>query len=300
MTKQLENQFRLNNDSQYKSLYTWSIEETTGSDGRFSGDMVPFYWNCQFLLKDPHTAVTLAIGEDDFLGENLGQPQESKKTKTTRVIRALAVPHSHNNWPPRYRFFGTDRDINAFDLTIFASDDGNSRCRLSGFVGTDDDDLQDSEDQIFVQVSLPEKEFAQLFTRLDHGKNLKIFLSLQCVAGFYARWSPEITASEIKILGADNLEALIAPANSEITPPKLGQVEKFSLQVVSLAQQVPEQPANSGGSTSEPHQVVPSPSVPDPMDMVSTRLAKLENGIHRRLGYLLTLVAVLIIVIAFK
>ena len=247
MDHHLDREIRLINESEYKNLYSWSLQEFD-SDGKELGvAQVPWYWNLTFTASELsyhqtiETEDTFDFDEDDFRnGDEKAHKREDSKVNFSEMITGTL--HSgrcddgeYLQDDASYSMFGTERNLNKFTLRIFKieeDDDIAERCRLTGGVSFDYEvDFRDETQDDYLEVYLwllPERYNAILEAIKTKSPDV-VRLRLGRVSGFYSEWSPEISTSRVKILVRGDDQKLIMPDGCDVKPPRLGDVGEFSL-----------------------------------------------------------------------
>jgi hypothetical protein len=247
----------LSEESEFKNLYIWSLQELDADGVKISRDQIPWGYNLYFHAKELTLSDTLEIAPD----------YESDKSDKTAVqakqsIRAKLTPK--DTWgrgsyrDPTYSMFGTDRAISSFELHIrpLEADDEKERCTAWGFVSyTSEVDFFDQtfDDTVIFYLYVRPDRFARYAAKVAGNEVDVATLRVGGVAGFYSDWSPSISTDSIKVLCSNKEQIVEIPDGSEVAPPCLGRVleaELFLQSVRELAAVNPE-PNNDDDSLEE-------------------------------------------------
>lgn len=238
MDYHLERKIRLSEESEYKSLYSWSLQELNEEGGTIGSDQVPWEWSLYFTaseLRHHHTIEIDRSNESDDEEDN-GPVEESE------IITAILHPGicRDGKWledDTSYSMFGTDRRVKQFGLRIHKLEEGaeNDRCRLWGCVSyTVEMDFRDetTDDTVEIYLWLSPKRFNKIVEIIKAKRADIVQVRLGRVSGFYSDWSPSISTNNIKILADSEDQNIILPENCEIRPPNLGDVGEFNISII--------------------------------------------------------------------
>jgi len=248
------NKIKLNNDSEYSSLYSWSLEEFDSEDNKVKEGFIPMQIGSVYL------SVEKLVYHNNFEGSKYGQESSgfiesehiSGELKTQKKDFQLHQPTSNT-----FSMFGTDRKIKNFSIQIYKTDNGD-RGKLSSFHGKkidskkenayfsahmgwkEDGDLDvaphAAEDSLYISIFLKEEKFNKIVKHINDGVNAQFF-RIGHAEGFYNMWTPSIHLEDIKILsdqknfGKDEpyVQQVEIPKECDITPPRLGRLYDFSI-----------------------------------------------------------------------
>lgn len=226
MEYHLDREIRLCEESEFKNLYAWSLQE----DGKIGGSpQIPWEWSLYFVASELRYSKQIEIMQtpDDIPG----QPESEYITATLK-----SGDDRQERSPTRFSMFGTDRSIEKFSLSIrrLKDDDTTEHCEAWGIVSyTSENDFREStqDDVLGVDIWLASRNFDDLRHFLRHKSHEDfVMVRLGGVSGFYSDWSPSISTSHVKVLtswGEDH--KVLIPEGCTIDPPRLGKVGEFSL-----------------------------------------------------------------------
>ena len=238
----LNRKIALNQESEYQSLYRWSLREHDDDGKQIGLDQVPWHWSVVF------TATELTLSEELKLKLNTPllaslkpegrevNEEEAIAIEESEYIRA-ELRHGYFGDPDggaRYSMFGTDRSIKSFQLWIYRREDETKpeRCHAWGSLSyTTEIDFRDetADDTLQFYLHVSAKRFAQYVEMMRrHPANI-MTLRLGMVDGLYSEWSPSISADRFKVLTNLKDHQLTIPEGCAITPPALGRVGEFSI-----------------------------------------------------------------------
>jgi hypothetical protein len=243
----LERGLRLHTEPEYKSLYSWAINEVDAQGQQIGRDQIPWPWSLYF------TATSCVLGDGIDIRLRVGQrrsldlvPTSDKNDETTsepeiaqrQVIRVQLRPSDHEDYFRRttYSMFGTDRAINSFQLDIqpLADPDRQESCAAWGVVSyTSETDFREvtTDDCMGFYLFVKPETFARYVAKFSHGLVDEIVLRVGSVRGFYSEWSPSISTTRVKVLTTGDQQKIILPAGAEFEPPRLGEVGEADLYI---------------------------------------------------------------------
>lgn len=225
----------LSTESEYKSLYEWSISEKTAEGKSGATTQIPWVWTLWFQATD----ITLF----DTLNRRPGiLPEQASDTEPRhrhrRSITAKLRPNKgrRSSWEDtRYSFFGTDRYLADIDLRIEELQAGESteRCEVWGSPSytSEGSDFrpETTEDYLGFSLFVKPETFARFATQISLSAVTSVAFGVGGVPGFYSGWSPTILTSHVKILSSLRDQRVEIPEGCEIDPPRLGRASEFHL-----------------------------------------------------------------------
>lgn len=230
MDYNLEKTVKYEVETELKSLYGWSLVETEKDAKKSVRKLIPFEWGVYFLASKLAVVRHITIDRDYDADD-----EEAKKLTDSSVIIASLHSGYCNDGKNleddvNYRMFGTDRNIESFELKIYISSDGVERC---GAWATPSYDYEinfrnrSEADTVEFHMYL-NKERWESIEKLVHSKSIDALqIRFGKVSGFYSEWSPEISTRAIKILTKSHT----VEGDSEVVDklPKIGDVGEFTL-----------------------------------------------------------------------
>lgn len=245
MDYHLDNKIRLNNKTEYESLYSWCLQEINSEGIQVGRDLIPWSWSFHFTASELRLIQGFEFGEESFLEDDEKVSEnEDKAFQDTEVIVATLHPGicSDGNWledDPRFSMLGTNRAITNFSLRIRAVDEEEKEyCKVWGCVSyTSEIDFRDETTPDTVQIYLGvSKERFNRLAKLISSKTIDVArIGVSSVSGFYSDWSPSITTNSVKVLARGSEQEIDVPEGCEIEPPRLGYVGKFDLTLITRA-----------------------------------------------------------------
>ncbi len=209
------------------------------------------------------------------------------------------------NYQTRYSMFGTDRPIRNITLSVTPKgvEDTEQLCRAWGCVrySTEADESgpgKTSDDLLWFYLAVPEEDFAAL--RLAAQRNaggVSITFMVTGVSGFYAEWSPGISADHVKVLAGVEQRVEVPAGVGQL--PRLGPVSECKLQLSirnslsSLSIETAENDEPEKASVElEPQPQVDSRSLSDKQLLTSIEALHVAVSRNRLPLWLLLLVAI--------
>lgn len=233
MDYHIENKILLSEDSEYKSLYSWSLQEFNNKGEKIGFDQIPWRWDLNFTASELryHYSVNKNKSNND-----------EDSTQENEFITAILHPGICRDGQSleddvSYSMFGTNRIIKEFILRIQKIEDGgdNELCYLLGIVSyTTELDFRKitTDDTIDITLRLSPQRFNKIAELIKTQLIDILELALVGVPGFYSEWSPSISTENIKILSAQEEPVVIKKDGCKIDPPRLGEVIEFSLVII--------------------------------------------------------------------
>src|ERR1700730_3872563 len=116
----------LSTEREHQSLYSWSIKEFDKKEQQIGRDQIPWDWSLKFEVIELIPACRILIKSEN--------EAETGKTEFSEYVFGKLRPSAESRRAGLYSMFGTQREINEFDLCIYQATDGNDACRLWGSV----------------------------------------------------------------------------------------------------------------------------------------------------------------------
>ena len=237
---ELNRTIKLNNESEYSSLYSWSLEEYDSEGKKVTEAFIPMQIGSIYLDVENLTY------HDNFEGSGY-EPKSSEVIESEHISGKLKTQEDSRTpvyTGNRFSMFGTDREIKEFGIEIYKVDNSDrteENFHVSGYIGwKEDGDLDvpahDAEDALYIIVVLKEEKFNKIVQHIKDGINAK-YVRIGNAEGFYNRWTPSIHLEDIKILtdakdyGDDEsyIQQVEIAEECDITPPRLGKLKKFNI-----------------------------------------------------------------------
>ncbi|MEV4934128.1 hypothetical protein [Sphingobium sp. LSP13-1-1.1] len=234
----LDYSVRYSDDSEFKNLYKWSLQEIDEDGKKVGRDLIPWDWSLNFTATEfTHSHSTL-LGERHWRG-NDEPPEQPSQFIEREFIRAELRPGYHNEdprWAPSYSMLGTKRHVTSFGLYIQCSDDEKETCRVWGSLSyTMEIDFRDEtpDDSLQVYMTVSKARFDRLVERIKSRDFDIATVRIGGVDGFYSDWSPSISTDSVKILSSAKDHKVQLPEGLDIKLPQLGNVNEFDLTLLS-------------------------------------------------------------------
>lgn len=231
MDYNLDNKVKLAKESEYPSLYAWSLQEFENNGKKIGADHVPWAWSIYFDASNLKSHFTNEINQD--FSESDKQDVAVGSTNSSEIITASLRPQSKGLIA--YSMFGTQRKVNNFALSIHKLADGKTeQSMVWGSVSYNHEwDFQDltEEDSIGFELQLSPEKFNKILNLINLSNANKLVVRLSRVHGFYSPWSPSIRTHQIKILANINDQKVEIPEDCKVNPPVLGFIGEFYISI---------------------------------------------------------------------
>lgn len=230
MEYHLDRKVILNDNPEFKNLYSWSLQEIDADGKKVGNDQVPWPHALYF------TATELVL-QDKLSVRSDREPQSEKPVVTAReVIQASLRPGDarDSEGGPTYSMFGTDRMISNFELIIERVETDDEGCQAWGSVSyTMDFDFRDetTDDTLVFQLCVRPDTFSRYAEKIAASAIDAAVLRVHSVAGLYSAWSPSISTHAVKVLSQYEEQEVGAPEGCDMVPPRLGKVGEADLYV---------------------------------------------------------------------
>lgn len=220
-------------ESEFKSLYDWSLHEVDAEGKKVARDQIPWRWDLSFTLSKLLLSDTLTIEPASRI-DDTGAPTVAKK----QSIRATLLPK--DPWQrglyseTTYSMFGTDRPITDIRLTIVSLDDDEQEEHCTAWGGVsytaEFDIVEDTiPDCLLFYLYVRPQTFAGYVAMIRAGQIDQAVLRVGRVSGFYSDWSPSISTNKIKVLTSNDEHVVEMLAGSDVAIPRLGTVRRVEL-----------------------------------------------------------------------
>lgn len=250
MDSHLDNKIQLNNRTEHESLYSWCLQEINSEGEQINRDLIPWKWSFHFTVSELRLNQGFEFGELSLSEDDEKEAEEEPNFQDTEVITANLHPGicTDGKWledDPRFSMLGTNRVITDFSLRINAVDEGEKEyCKVWGCVSyTSEIDFRDetTPDTIEIYLGLSKERFNRL-AELISNKSIDVArIGMSRVSGFYSDWSPSISTNSVKVLARGSDQEIECPEGCEIEPPRLGDVGKFDLTLITRSKLDPKQ-----------------------------------------------------------
>jgi hypothetical protein len=230
----LERGLRLHTEPEYKSLYSWAINEVDAEGRQVGPDQIPWQWTLGFAAKSCVLCDSIDIKSPHPITE---APFEIAQRQVIRAQLRPGTPWDDEHLRrTTFSMLGTARAINSFELQVqpLADPADQEHCTALGIVSyTAEVDFQNQaeEDCIFFYLFVRPETFAGYAERIAHGSVDEIIFSVGSVDGFYSEWSPSVFAGQVKVLTRGDEQAIILPDGLQGEPPRLGRVGNAELHI---------------------------------------------------------------------
>lgn len=236
MEYHFDHRIRLTQESEYKNLYAWSLQEISDTGEQIGSDQVPWHWSLYFSASELRYTKGLSIERKGDSEDLLSSQKGVSSAESISAVLHSGVTDAGGFFEHEavYSMLGTNRQIQKFSLSIrpLETDESIEVCDVWGGVSyTSEIDFRTETENDILQISVavsPErfKEFRDLINLVRPDV---FFVRLSRVSGFYSEWSPSISTNRIKVLTRGSEHKVEAPEGCEVSPPRLGEVGEFAL-----------------------------------------------------------------------
>lgn len=238
----LERKIRVSTESEYKSLYKWSLFEVDDNGIKTNGDWVPFHWSLWFTAKsvEVHTRLSIEKEQQDKVDVDKSKTTASQKKfiSGTFISGCMSDDIDQDN-QVRYAIFGTSRVVTEFNLTIKEADEEEGEgCALYALASYESEgatfQMEIEPDYIGFDVCVSKDRLNELINLIETKAVSNIGFYVSGVDGFYSHWTPTIVTSTIKVLSR-NCD-IVNKEEVNLKIPYVGKVREFNLTFSSKAQ----------------------------------------------------------------
>lgn len=246
MDYNLERRISFSEESEYKSLYSWSLQEMSETGEKIGTPQIPWFWGLYF------SATELAYRRSlNLRAEKDGSEGEDPPLMETESIHAKLRPGSADQPPDeatKFSMFGTARIIESFNLHISKLGSGDeAKCIVWGcpsYTAEVDFRNETTKDTIEIYLQVRPETFDEYAEIVRGSLPSTLTVRLQGVSGFYSDWSPSISTDGVKVLANLKDQKVAMPDACAISPPVLGKVWETDLSFV-VARETPSRLAKS-------------------------------------------------------
>lgn len=269
---------RLSTDSEFKSLYSWCLQEYDADGGKVGSAVIP--WDLYFHFQAGKIERAHVIRSAPYSG---GKPVSERECLKCRLVSV----GGEFDRPVRFSIFGTSRHIRNMTLEVVRLEDSKSeeRCEVYAFpefVYEPEFPTIPSEthpDALSFVIHLRPERYERILATLGSDPEIQLGLMVGGVSGFYASWSPDIVTSSVKILPPGKEFEPEAPEGTTIKAPSTDVAREFA---VTIARVVKSEPKAEIQRDDWEEEVVALP--PDKNeDMIGSSTIKQLNQIKRAL-----------------
>lgn len=236
----LDHRIRLSQESKYKNLYSWSLQEVSENGEQIGLDQVPWQWSLYFSASELRYTKEVSIQRESAPEDILRNSEGVSSAESISAVLHSGRPSADGIFEREafYSMFGTNRQIKDFSLVIRPLEEVDSRdaCAVWGCISyTSEIDFRtETEDDILqIYVGVSSERFNELRELVNHVRPDVFVIRLGRVAGFYSEWSPSVSTNRIKVLTGGSEHKVEVPDGCEVDPPRLGEVGEFALTATS-------------------------------------------------------------------
>lgn len=254
LTNILERKVRLNENSKHQSLYKWCLNEYDEKGNRVGDDYIPWVWTLYFTgssIKLSNSFSTKGLHGSSLLEPN-NDIDKKLEVKQECTIDAILHPGICSDGVDldktvEFQMFGTNRSIKEFRLTICQVESGKNELSSMHAIPSYEQDYDfgggATGDYVGFYIALNKERFEEIKRLIESRLVDSLYLSVSVVSGFFARWSPDIHTSLVKIIsphheveGVEDLEKISTDKGTKVgefdlrinTKNKLDLKQEFS------------------------------------------------------------------------
>jgi hypothetical protein len=240
---------RLHTEPEYKSLYSWAINEV-GADGSSIGqDQIPWRWTLNFSATSCVLTNRFEIAAPFSLRRD--ESDDPPRIETSQVIRMTLRSSEWRHRDVTFSMLGTKRAIRDFTLEVrrFDTSEHAEFCSAWGSVSyTAENDFRYETvgDCIWFYLYVKPETFARYVALIDQGAIDDVLFSVGGVDGFYSEWSPAVSTRSVKVLLSGDEHKFDLPPDFQGEPLRLGRVRDARLLLnrrLELDKNSPSRPA---------------------------------------------------------
>lgn len=213
------------------TLYKWSLVETDSSGTPLKGAWIRFPWSLWFTAKQ--LSVVTGFGFD---GDDRSDAVDFTHSKIIvgSFLPGLSLDGQELDNVVEYSFFGTNRKVSEFHVSISKSDDDTESCRVyarPSYESEGADFLSEIEpDYVGIDVVLNEERFSNFVALIEAKQIDSARFRVGFMDGIYSHWTPTIFSRSIKIL-SDEVDVEGVREGFELS--RVGSVGNFDFSIAS-------------------------------------------------------------------
>ena len=211
----LEHQVRFNSSSEYKSLYTWNIDEIDENEKVVNKALIPWEWGVMFK--------TTKVNYNSSYHHETSTKYESINCD----LKVIGID------TPRLEMFGTSREIKNIRLEINRSTDTEDNIEGIFAMGTPQYESEidfrsfTTPDSLWFNLYLVAEKYEELKQLVIQNRLTSVDLNITKCEGLYAKWTPQVSTSLIKVLTNEHIPLEVPEESKDINIPMLGEVKEY-------------------------------------------------------------------------
>ena len=238
MDLHIDSRVVLDTQHEYKSLYSWSLQELDVNGSKVGRDWIPWDWRLYFTARKLTLVDAITI-QQDRSDKDTVDDSARQRISAELFPGDPRVPEFQHPREPSYSMFGANRQISSFELQVTTLDEGETaeRCTVWGTVhNTYEIDFRNhtQPDYLLFTLYVRPQTFERYVRMLVAGAIDKAVLCVKGVSGFYSDWSPSISTDKIKVLTGHDEHKVEIRDDCKIVPPRLGEVQEANLNFLKI------------------------------------------------------------------
>ena len=229
----LERKVKINREPEYKSLYSWCLNELDENDKVIGRDLVPFAWRFWFTGASLNVTTKLEV-ERDF--ETDASKASTSKTIRGKFYSGICFDGKNLDDEVSFSIFGTARTIKEFSVSI--SEVASEKEEVCWFTAFPSFESEGAEFQTVIEndyagfdIYVHSEKFNELVKLIESRSLNSVSFSVKGVDGVYAHWTPTIKTYAAKILTTDNV--IEGVGETKFEGSTVSKVEEFSINFTS-------------------------------------------------------------------
>jgi hypothetical protein len=235
----LDGRIKINVEPEYKSLYSWCLNEVDDNGTIHGDDQIP--WNWSFFFIGSLLQVVRNISFGDVYNDDGEKLKGKFVSQSERIVGQLHSGDCINGRSLEditiFRMFCSKRKIEFFNLEIYpVENEKDEDCRIEGIPSNSYElDFRDKLDPDYVVVMfyISRKRFEEIANLIEQKNADHVRVRLGGVSGIYSIWSPSISTFTAKVLTRQHLDLIDGDDKIKSTLPTLGHIEEFSLTLIT-------------------------------------------------------------------
>jgi hypothetical protein len=235
----LDGRIKINSEPEYKSLYSWCLNEVDDNGIIHGDDQIPWEWNFYFIGSLLQVEKNISFGDiyDDKINKLEGKFVSQGKRIIGQLHSGYCTDGNNLEDTTIFRMFCSNRIIELFCLEIRpVENEKDENCQMRGFPSYSCEvDFRDKLEPDYIEIlfHVSQKRFEEIANHIEKKSADHVRVRLGGVSGIYSRWSPSISTFTAKVLTRQHLDLIDGDDKIKSTLPTLGNIEEFSLTLIT-------------------------------------------------------------------
>jgi hypothetical protein len=300
-------------ETEYTSLYKWSLQEFDKDGKKVGRSQVPWEWSLDFAATEFSLSEELELKAKLPPRKSLDPVRETDAdlkivTKERSHIEAKLRPGyaADPDSGARFSMLGTARTIKYFALEIYQldSEEEEETCHAWGclsYTAKIDFSHETTDDALLFHLEVKPSRYAQFVQMLRERPPNHAILRVGSVSGFYSAWSEAVQTASVKVLTNDDKHVVELPENFEGKAPRLGMIGRFDLTFITKHET--ERPPRIADDEDAEALAVAQGSATDDTEALQRAQLKVSLELQKKikeLTYAAWVIAVILVILAFR